>query len=194
MMIRSYEKTDEPSWLRCRVLSLLNTAYYDDVRQIKDTYKSASIELVAAEGEEIIGLIDLELDTHAGEVCSNPQFRGAMIRNLAVHPDHQRKGIGQLLLLEALERSRAAGTQYLEAWTRDDQWVRDWYDKMGFRPTESCFEVYIESEEDLKAVIECKVPHLRPKSMFAHYDGSDKAFVFSKFSRAHEVIRYDLEL
>lgn len=31
MKIRKYQQEDESSWLRCRVLSFLDTAYYDIV-------------------------------------------------------------------------------------------------------------------------------------------------------------------
>ncbi|MEJ8302812.1 GNAT family N-acetyltransferase [Saccharibacillus sacchari] len=194
MMIRPYEHEDEKSWLRCRVLALLDTAYYDNVLNAKKQYDKPSIELVAAQGDEIIGLIDLELDGQPGEVCSDPQRRGAMIRNLAVHPDHRRKGIGRLLLVEALERARAAGMQYLEAWTRDDQWVRDWYMGTGFKQSDSYLQVYVEGDENLKGMIDSKVPHLRPVSVFAHYTGSDKAYIVSKFSRVHETSRFYLDL
>lgn len=194
MIIRPYEHADETGWLRCRVLAFLDTAYYDNVLKEKEHYVFPSIELVAVQDGEIIGLIDLELDTQPTEVCSNPELRGAMIWHLAIHPDYRRQGIGRELFFEAMERARAAGMQYLEAWTRDDRWVRDWYDKMGFELVQSYFQVYVDRPEDLKTVIDCKVPHLRPVSVFAHYDGSDKAFVFSKFARAHETVRYDFYL
>ncbi|OWR32685.1 GNAT family N-acetyltransferase [Saccharibacillus sp. O23] len=194
MIIRPYEPADETGWLRCRVLAFLDTAYYDNVLKEKEHYARPSVELVAVENGAVVGLIDLELDTQPSEVCSNPDMRGAMIWHLAVHPDYRRQGIGRELLFEAMEKARVAGMQYLEAWTRDDRWVRDWYDKMGFELVQSYFQVYMDRPEDLKALVECKVPHLRPVSVFAHYDGSDKAFVFSKFSRAHETVRYDFYL
>lgn len=194
MIIRPYENEDEKSWLRCRVLAFLDTAYYDNVLNAKEHYENPSIELVAAQGDEIIGLIDLELDVQPGDVCSDSERRGAMIWHLAVHPDHRREGVGRLLLVEALERARTAGMQYLEAWTRDDQWVRDWYIGTGFKQTDSYLQVHVEGDENLKGIIESKVPHLRPVSVFAHYTGSDKAYIVSKFSRVHETSRFDLDL
>ncbi|WP_250130156.1 hypothetical protein [Jeotgalicoccus sp. WY2] len=35
MEIRNYEEKDEKGWVRCRVLSFLDTAYYDDVHREK---------------------------------------------------------------------------------------------------------------------------------------------------------------
>ncbi|WP_408015045.1 GNAT family N-acetyltransferase [Saccharibacillus alkalitolerans] len=194
MIIRPYEEYDEKSWLRCRVLAMLDTAYYDNVLKEKERYGNPAIELVATEGEEIVGLIDIELDTRPGEVCSDSERRGGLIRHLAVHPDKRRQGIGRLLLLEALGRARTSGMQYLEAWTRDDQWVRNWYANVGFRMVDSYLQVYLESGDQLKGMIESKVPQLHPVSVFAHYTGSDKAYVVSKFSRVHETSRFDLDL
>lgn len=44
--VRTYRPTDEEGWLRCRVLSFLGSAYFDDVRQEKEQYEGPSIELV----------------------------------------------------------------------------------------------------------------------------------------------------
>ncbi|WP_172193799.1 GNAT family N-acetyltransferase [Saccharibacillus qingshengii] len=194
MMIRGYEEIDENSWLRCRVLSFLDTSYYDKVLKQKPRYEKGSIELVAANGEEIVGLIDIELDALPGDICSDPERRGGLIRHLAVHPDHRRQGIGSLLLIEALGRARTAGMQYLEAWIRDDQWVRDWCAGSGFRLVDSYLQVYVDGEEDLKGLVESKIPQLHPVSVFAHYTGSDKAYILSKFTRVHEMSRFDLDL
>lgn len=48
--IRDYQKEDQTSWLRCRVLAFLDTAYYDVVAKEKEVYQYPSIELVAIEG------------------------------------------------------------------------------------------------------------------------------------------------
>lgn len=51
MEIRDYQIEDETSWVRCRVLSFLDTAYYDIVAREKERYQHPSIELVAVETE-----------------------------------------------------------------------------------------------------------------------------------------------
>ncbi len=45
--IRAYNKEDEMDWVRCRVLSFLDTAYYDNVLREKEKYENPAIELVA---------------------------------------------------------------------------------------------------------------------------------------------------
>ena len=58
--IRSYEPADESGWLRCRVLAFLDSAFFDAVEREKERYARPAIELVAEEGGEIVGLLDLE--------------------------------------------------------------------------------------------------------------------------------------
>ena len=53
----------------CRVLSFLDSAFFDDVRRSKEHYEHASIELVAEREGEIVGLIDVECETEPGTVC-----------------------------------------------------------------------------------------------------------------------------
>jgi hypothetical protein len=48
--IGDYAPADEESWLRCRVLAFLHTAYYDDVLCAKPAYANPSIALVALIG------------------------------------------------------------------------------------------------------------------------------------------------
>ena len=47
MIIRKYEDKDELGWVRCRVLSFLDSAYFDNVLQKKEHYNNPSLELVA---------------------------------------------------------------------------------------------------------------------------------------------------
>ena len=91
-VVRQFEPADEPSWLRCRVLAFLDTAYYDDVLQEKERYTNRAVELVAEANGHIVGLLDVECEDRPGAVCSKssvfdkPELAG-MIWHLAVHPD-----------------------------------------------------------------------------------------------------------
>jgi ribosomal protein S18 acetylase RimI-like enzyme len=103
--VRTYRPGDEEGWLRCRVLSILGSAYFDDVRQEKERYDGPALEPVADRAGEIVGLIDVECETGPGTVCSDRPGLGGMIWHVAVHPDHQRRGIATALLEEAKRRS-----------------------------------------------------------------------------------------
>lgn len=190
MIIRNYENKDEVSWLRCRVLSFLDTAYYDNVLIEKEHYDNPSIELVAVEDENVIGFLDLELDTPNRRVCSNRSGVGGMIWHLGVHPDYRKTGIGQLLLEEAIARAKEYLIERLEAWTRDDLWVNEWYVKRGFKRIDAYLQVYIQGGE-LQGVITSQSSELYPVTAFAHYVGEDRNKIKQQFSRVHETNLYE---
>ena len=79
MIIREYRDTDNLQWVRCRVLSFLDSAYFDNVLREKEHYENPSIELVAEDDGRIVGLIDLEYEKEKGTVCSNRNGLGGMI-------------------------------------------------------------------------------------------------------------------
>lgn len=53
MKIKAYTFAYEKSWLECRVLAYLDTAYYDNVFQKKEQYDSLAIELVAIKDDRV---------------------------------------------------------------------------------------------------------------------------------------------
>ena len=148
--IRPYEPADETGWLRCRVLSFLDTAFFDAVEREKERYERPAIELVAEEAGAIVGLLDLEHGFEPGTVLADRPGPGGMIWHLAVHPDHQRRGIASALLDEAERRAREQGLARLEAWTRDDAHVQAWYESHGFVRIDGYLHVYVERDEGLR--------------------------------------------
>jgi GNAT superfamily N-acetyltransferase len=114
--IRDYEPADEQGWLRCRVLSFLGTAYFDDVMTAKEPPPPVGAELVAVQSGVVIGLLDLQVD---GDL--------ATVTTIAVHPDCQRQGVGAALLETACARAKMLGTSMIDAWTRDDDSALSWY-------------------------------------------------------------------
>lgn len=109
--IRDYTDLDEPSWLRCRVLSFLGSSYFDDVRATRTPFEGDALRLVSVlprpEGvttpgeEQVVGILDVEL----WEQDDQPV---ATIDTVAVHPDHQRAGIAGALLGARHRPRRAA--------------------------------------------------------------------------------------
>lgn len=190
MQVRRYEPRDEQGWVRCRVLSFLDTAYFDDVERTKPRYSRPAVELVAEIDGSIAGVIDVELDTEANEVASDPERIGAVIWTIAVHPDHQRKGVGGALLAATVGEARRLGAAFLEAWTRDDAWVRAWYEKSGFDLVQRYLHVYLDGS-DAEDYITAP-SSLRVITAFAHAEHLDE--LPDEPNRVHECVRYVLEL
>ncbi|WP_274307271.1 GNAT family N-acetyltransferase [Solibacillus daqui] len=188
MIIRNYTEKDEQGWLRCRILSFLNTAYFDNVLQLKETYKNAAIELVAEIDGQIVGLIDVEYEATPKTVCTQQDSIGGMIWHIAVHPDFQRQGIGEALLHAVQQQAMKLHIEYFEAWTRDDPCVQNWYEKNDFEKTSSYYHVYLEGNE-MKNLMNASVDQLYPVTAFAHYTGKSLE-LFQHVKRKHECVCY----
>lgn len=185
MEIRPYRTEDETGWVRCRVLSFLDTAYFDNVLREKEIYENPAIELVAIEDGLVVGLFDVEYESEERTVCSRGTGLGGMIWHIAIHPDYRRRGIGSLLLKEAERVAREKGLNRLEAWTRDDRWVNEWYVKKGFQKVDSYLQVYAEGKE-LAGAVKNEIPGMHLVQAYGHYVGKEKGLIKNQFKRVHE--------
>lgn len=189
--IRPYRDEDERGWVVCRVLSFLDSAFFDDVRTAKEHYERPSVELVAERAGDVVGLIDVECDDAPGAVCELRPGLGGMIWHLAVHPDHQRRGVATALLHEAELRARDHEVVRLEAWTRDDPAARSWYESRGFEVVHGYLHVYIDLDEGLRDLFPVTADRIRPVKLFAHYVGDDREAMRRRFARVHEDVLYE---
>jgi GNAT superfamily N-acetyltransferase len=190
MQIRIYRNEDETQWIRTRVLAFLDTAYYDSVYNSKEKYENPAIELVSEEEGIITGILDLELDTEERKVCKKNSVLSAMIWHVAVHPDYRRKGIAAKLLNEAERICKEKGIYRIEAWTRDDEWVRDWYLQQGFSIADSYLHINFDHEE-LKGLFKSNIEGIIPVHMFAHYTKNDKDKIRNSYKRVNECVMFE---
>jgi ribosomal protein S18 acetylase RimI-like enzyme len=130
IFVRPYAPSDERAWLRCRVLSFLQTNYYDDVRQTRLLDDDLALALVAVDDDELLGLIDITIDGDA-----------ATIDCIAVHPEAQRSGIGTALLAAVLDQL-PDHVASIDAWTREDPAANSWYRARGFTENFRYLHVY----------------------------------------------------
>lgn len=142
--VRPYRESDEEGWVRCRVLSFLDTSYRDDVQVYREEFTGESICLVAAlenheaQQSEIIGLIDIEIDNTPDETGN----LRATIWSIAVLPEYRRKAVAEHLWQAAQISLKKAGVNTVEVWTQDDAPANHWYKKQGFERFHSYLNVY----------------------------------------------------
>ena len=178
--IRDYEPADEQAWLRCRVLSFLGTAYFDDVMPAKST-PEVGAELVALETNTIVGVLDLSVE---GTL--------ATIDTVAVHPDYQRRGIGTRLFKLACGRAALLGADTIEAWTRDDESTLRWYRARGLAESSHYLHVYADYYAKVGEPADAvqSRPGLQPIKVFLHGDLVDEDEMRRRFSRVHICCRF----
>jgi ribosomal protein S18 acetylase RimI-like enzyme len=67
-------------------------------------------------------------------ICSRISTRAAMIPQIAVHPSHQGRGVGNSLIHRSLRELKASGFQSVSLMvSRENQRAFDWYRRVGFR-------------------------------------------------------------
>lgn len=191
MIIREYIDSDNLQWTRCRVLAFLDSAYFDNVLREKEHYQNPAIELVAEIDGRIVGLIDVEYELEKGKVCYYGNQLGGVIWHLAVLPEFRNRGISTVLLNKAIEMLKDKGIKKLEAWTRDDEWVNNWYKNRGFNLKESYLHVYAENDE-CDEISKSKINKLYICNCFSHYIGEDREGIKKKFKRVHDCNFYEL--
>jgi ribosomal protein S18 acetylase RimI-like enzyme len=171
-IVREYAAADETQWLRCRVLAFLDTNYFDDVVTAKPR-REAGLELVAAAGDEVIGLLDASV-----------VGREATIETIAIHPDHRRLGVGRRLLAEISDRLLSRGVGQLDAWTRDDPGTLAWYRAQGFEQKIRYLHVYASTPAEAASVFDSPM-NLTPWAGFFHAWVDQENDLRAQFRRVH---------
>jgi ribosomal protein S18 acetylase RimI-like enzyme len=143
MEIREYKDSDEKSWIRCRVISFMDSSYFDDVQNFREKYDNPSVRLVATDNNNVIGFLDVEYENKPGDVCYFKGEKGGVIWHLGVLPEFRTQRIATLLWGKAKEMLINKGIKRIEVWTQDDKPATNWYLKQGFIMKESYLNAFV---------------------------------------------------
>lgn len=174
-VIRAYQPVDEVRWARCRVVSFLDTCYFDAVEARKPAVEADSvIDLVAVDDNQIVGILDV---TVRGQL--------ATIETVCVHPDYRRYGIAARLLREVVKRLDGGPARILDAWTREDPEALAWYSANGFVEEYTYLHAYSGyGPANALRMVEPREP-FRPMIVFAHAQREHEQQVRAEFERVY---------
>ena len=193
LIIRPYYSSDAESWLKCRLISFHDSAYYDDVYIKKPIFDNSSLELVAEINGKIVGMLDLEKDNKDGSICFCKSGIGAMIWTIAILPEYRRFGIASELVLKAIDWAKIRDVNFIEAWTRDDTWVLNWYESVGFIKFHSYWHIYFKGD-NVKSLFKSNDKDISPQSVFAHSDKDPRILDSNKIDRFYKCFGYKLDI
>lgn len=104
--------------------------------------------LVAEENGEIVGYIMCRIEFGLSDFGFSGLIKKGHIVSVAVTPQHRRKGIGQALIVEALDGMRSYGAKqcFLEVRITNDPAI-NLYKKLGFKITRTIHGYYADGED-----------------------------------------------
>ena len=122
-LCRSYQGDDREAlvslWRACHLTRPWNDPYRDIERKLS---VDADNLLVLEDGDRLIGSVMVGYDGHRG-----------WVNCLAVHPDHQWRGFGHLLMVEAEKRLQVLGCPKVNLQVRgSNQAAIEFYQRIGY--------------------------------------------------------------
>jgi ribosomal protein S18 acetylase RimI-like enzyme len=122
-VLRQYQQRDRAAlvslWARCGLTRPWNDPYRDIDRKLR---RDAPNLLVLEDGGQLVGSVMVGYEGHRG-----------WVNYLAVHPGHQRRGLGRLLMDEAERRLRELGCAKVSLQIRtSNEAAVEFYRRIGY--------------------------------------------------------------
>ncbi len=119
--IRDYTPADEAAWLSCwGQVAVTSHAWGNPPYTSKPRHGGPALSLLAVVEGVVVGFIDIEIETKAGEVGLLTDSPCGFVWDFGVLPGFRRRGFGRELLVVAANRLAAAGLHRMEFWSMDE--------------------------------------------------------------------------
>lgn len=145
--IRSYAPHHAESWLRCWLLAAQYTHAGWHVYQQRPVYDGENLELVAMDGDKVVGLLDIGLEAEPGSLCLQEGQGQGFAWEFSVLPELWGRGTGTALVREAERRLQERGVRYLEWWSMDPR-SQNWYERYGMECIDRHWRFAVEPDEE----------------------------------------------
>lgn len=165
-VLRPYRHPDdEAEWLDIWGRVAVTSHAWAFIHHGKPRYERESLELVAEAGGEIVGFIDVEIETEPEELGYAKDSPCGFVWEFGVRPDYQGLGIARVMIRAAEEWLTPRGIRRMEFWSADET-AQSFYGHLGMREMERHWQFHM----------------LLPKDIRARMKADDKVDVFSAYS------------
>ncbi|MBI2424922.1 MAG: GNAT family N-acetyltransferase [Candidatus Hydrogenedentes bacterium] len=133
LILRAYRPEDEVKWMRTHAIILSISHSWNYSIQERPLYKEyLSTKLVVLDGEEIVGLTDVQYEKEPKELCFLDDSLGGYVLEFGRLPEYAGRKIGEMLIAGAVEDAKKKGFNRLEYWSQDRRAQR-YYRRVGMK-------------------------------------------------------------
>jgi ribosomal protein S18 acetylase RimI-like enzyme len=184
---RDYEDRDEREWMIAHAIILTTSHAWNYSIQKRPVYENDSVKLVALDGERIVGLMDVEIESRAGQICLQKDSIGGYVLEIGRLSEYAGRNIGRALIEEAKKRLVAKGVHRMEFWSQDKN-AQSYYEHVGMREINRHYRFRIKPSKAIKTLLE------RDFIGCEYIYGACVPEIFDEVKRKYEVIeRHPLE-
>ena len=149
--IRPYEEADRDAWMCTHAIIMSTSHSWNYVIQERPDYAGyESTRLVAMDGEDVIGLTDIQYEKELGELCFNKDSRGGYVLEFGRLPEYTGHRIGEKLIEASKEDALTKGVHRLEYWSQDRKAQR-FYRRIGFPEIGRHYRFRMKAPESISA-------------------------------------------
>ena len=187
LKIRDYEDGDQQEWVIVHAIILSTSHAWNYTIQQRPVYENDSVKLVALDGEKLVGLMDVEIESQPGKLCLMKDSIGGYVLEIGRLPEYAGHNIGRVFIEEAKKRLIAKDVHRMEFWTQDESAQR-YYEHLGMKEINRHYRFRIKPSRKIKEMLE------RDFVGCEHIYGACVPEIFDEVRRRYEVIeRHPLE-
>ncbi len=147
--IRQYRAEDELQWLDVHASVMVDSSAWWIVLHEKPAYKNDIVDMVAVEGDKLVGFLTLEIDSEIMKDDSSFAFAW----EFGVHREFRGRGIGRKLIDMAHKELKEEHGIQRSIWFSQDEKAQKFYEHMGMQEIERHWQFsFYPTEEQKKAL------------------------------------------
>lgn len=141
LILRPYQPADEEAWLATWAQAAVSSRAWITLHHGKPSYGQKALELVAEYNGQIVGFIDVEIESKPGELGYADDSCCGFVWEFGVRPDHQGRGIAQQMIAAAKDWLSARHISRMEFWSMDEG-AQAYYESLGMQELERHWQFY----------------------------------------------------
>lgn len=141
-ILRPYREDDAAEWVNTWGQTAVTSDAWVLLHHAKPRYKRPALELVAETNGEIVGFMDVEIESEPEELGYAKDMCCGFVWEFGVRPDCQGQGIAKAMLKYAQAWLSERGIRRMEFWSMDEK-AQGFYRHMGMQEMERHWQFYL---------------------------------------------------